>query len=172
MTPQYLTNQIVNKLATQNIDMKGRRDVNCGNAVNQQDYITLADFQNLLLQALSDLKVPTNKQSATGTTSGNPFSTQTSYQSNQRFVNTIYVNGGTSVMMVTATVNYSLNDTILVETGPNTAGLGGIADIEIQANAGTLTVMYIPVSFIVLPGWSYNIRAVGSSTIVTWTEWT
>jgi len=45
---QETTNDIVQKLSTKNIDMRGRRDINCGDAQDKQDYITLNDLQTKL----------------------------------------------------------------------------------------------------------------------------
>lgn len=42
---QRTTNDIVNKLATKNTDMKGRRCVMAGDAVDPQDYVTLNDLE-------------------------------------------------------------------------------------------------------------------------------
>lgn len=43
-----LTGNILSQLATKQVDMKGRRVVNAGDAVNKQDYVTLDDLETRL----------------------------------------------------------------------------------------------------------------------------
>lgn len=82
-------------LRTKNVDMKGRRDINCGDAQDPQDYVTLAQLKALL---------------ATFT----PTSVQSTFQASNVAVNTIIKTLGVASTTITASFTPAIGALLVV----------------------------------------------------------
>lgn len=134
---QNTTNNIVNKLATKNQDMHGRRSVNAGDAVDDQDYITKYDLNNNLA-----------KSAYTDTTNANNISTG-------KLSNNLYLPPGKSnslgaVFPISSTTHMFL--TGLGTNGVFTTGQPAFSDLTGSITPGQVPNSLKPPSTQVAPG--------------------
>lgn len=98
--------------------------------------------------------------------------TQTTFTPAQRPINTQFVNTRSTSILVCATVILPPNVLVVAEVGPNSAGLTVVADLWVDCNANTVLEMFVPITFEVLPGWTYTVRGTNQGEgIQSWTEW-
>jgi len=182
---QKTTNDIVNKLATKSLDLHGNKCINAGDAQNPKDYVTLGQLEDRINQLLANpvyfnalqgkidpsqipanMKPPSVQQVVTGS----------------RALSTVYQNTHPTPLYAMVTIQlpttsfpattYGVRVLCDANASPSTTiGNYVITNSYTSTSAGNLTV-YVPVTFIVLPNWYYNVQISQASPVIQcWTEW-
>ena len=167
---------VLDTLATRNSNMKQRRVVNAANARDLQDYVTLNDLQTRLApSAYTDTTNASNITKGSLTISRVPTSWVTQVQdvTATRALGSVYSNRNQFPIWigVTVAVYFSGGFAGLISVKCDLTATPA-AIIMQAANSGTAAI-YVPINFIVLPGYNYKLTLdSGSGTIQKWMEWT
>ena len=192
---QNTKNNIVNMMATKNQDMKGRRSVGAGDAVDPQDYVTLNQLNNfsfitpypaqshMFLNSVTDKGVFTAKRPSFSDISGvisvtqlppsvfNPDNfdifIQAGSSDGRRTIGGIYQNLKGQMLFVFVTIVFPGSGSVPMQCTARTGGDSSMPFILSRPgiNAAQPTTVEIPLTLLIPNQWYYQVYVTAGSGI-------